>query len=108
MPIDTIIPNYRVVYTFPDKKTRTAFCEGKYLEMIGSREDFMDSNLDLHIHVEGQVKSRIKACNAAAELHGADIHHTCGGSCVDDCSKFQNSFGKSCNYCEYVESRMLS
>ena len=108
MLLDTVIPNYRVVYTFPDNKTRTAFCEGKYLEMIGSREDFMDSELDLHVQATGQAKSRITACNAAAELHGADIHYTCGGGCIEDCSEFQNSFGKSCNYCEYIESRVLS
>jgi len=106
--VDKIISNYRVIYTFPDKKTRSAFCEGKYLELINSNEDFMDSSCDLHINVQGQAKSRITACNTAAELHGADIHYTCGGSCMNDCSKFQESMGKNCNYCEYVEMRVLT
>jgi len=108
MPLDKIIPEYRVVYTFPDKKTRTSFCEGKYLELVGSREDFMDSDLDLHLHIRGQAKSNITACNMAAELYGADIHYTCGGSCLNECFNFQNSYGKICSYCEYVESRVLT
>ena len=108
MLLDTIVPNYRVVYTFPDNKTRTAFCEGKYLELIGSSEDFMDSSLDLHVHARGQSKSNIIACNSAAELHGAEIHHTCGGCNLTECYDHQRMTGKSCNYCEYIESRVLS
>ena len=51
MIVDTIIPLYRVIYSFPDKHTREQFCEGKYLELIGANEDFIDSDTDLHIEV---------------------------------------------------------
>ena len=108
MPHDFIVPDYRVVYTFPDEKTRMVFCEGKYLELIGAREDFMDSNQDLHLSVQNQSKSRIAACNTAAELYGAEIYHTCGGGCMDDCCGHQNLHGKTCSYCDYIEMRVLT
>jgi hypothetical protein len=106
MPLDKIVPDYRIIYTFPDRRTRDGFCEGKYLELIGAREDFMDSDLDLHINVKGQAKSHIIACNTAAELHGANVHFTCGGNCMADCVKHQSTTGKTCSYCEYVETRI--
>jgi hypothetical protein len=108
MVIDTVIPHYRVIYSFPDRHTRDQFCEDKYLELIGANEDFIDSDTDLHIEVRGQLKSTIHACNAAAELHGAEIHYTCGGSVLNDCVTYQNTCGRTCEFCQYTEERAMS
>ena len=108
MLIDTIIPLYQVIYSFPDEHTREQFCEGKYLELIGANEDFVDSNTDLHINVQGRTKSSIHACTVAAELHGAEVHHTCGGRVLKDCVDYQFACGRTCEYCQYTEEEAMS
>ena len=108
MIVDTIIPLYQVIYSFPDEHTREQFCERRYLELIGANEDFMDSDTDLHIEVRDQSESTIHACTLAAELYGADIHYTCGGKVLSDCVDHQNTCGHTCEYCQYTEERAMS
>jgi hypothetical protein len=108
MIVDTIVPLYQVIYSFPDEHTREQFCEGKYLELIGANEDFMDSDTDLHVEVRGQMKSTIHACATAAELFGADIYQTCGGVVLNDCVDHQNSRGRTCEFCQHTEERAMS
>ena len=108
MVIDSIVPLCRVIYSFPDSHSRDQFCDGKYLELISVNEDFVDSETDLHIEAKGQSMSCIRACTAAAELHGAEIYYTCGGDALKDCVNYQKTCGRTCEYCQYTEERAMS